>query len=82
MLFEKDHARIVYVWYEDLVLNYDKTVQELFTRVGINSSLHTKKKKFFNPVQSSKNVGIWKKIRNSEEIKLIEKELKDHLYTS
>ena len=61
-------------------MDYDKTVQELFTRVGINSSLHTKKKKFFNPVQSSKNVGIWKRMQDSKEIKLIEKELKDYLY--
>ena len=81
MLFEKDHPRIVYVWYEDLVLNYEDTVKEILSKLDIDPDLHTKKKQFFDPAQSAKNVGIWKKMKDSEEIKLIEKELKDYLYT-
>jgi len=34
----------------------------------------------FDPEKSAKNVGIWKKMKDSDEIKLIEKELKDYLY--
>jgi hypothetical protein len=82
MLFEKDHTRIIYVWYEDLVLNYEDTVQEILLKVDVDSHLHIKKKQYFDPAQSKKNVGIWKRMQDSKEIKLIEKELKDYLYTT
>ena len=80
MLFEKDHARIVYVWYEDLVLNYEDTVQELLSKLDVDPEFHTMKKQYFDPAQSAKNVGIWKRMEDNEDIKLIEKELKDYLY--
>ena len=82
MKFDNNQKRIMYVNFEDLIFNYEQTVQELLSKLDVDPELHTKKKQYFDPAQSSKNVGIWKKIRNSEEIKLIEKELKDHLYTS
>jgi hypothetical protein len=81
MQIEKDNPRVVYVNYEDLVLNYEETVQEILSKVGIDSHLHTKKKHYFDPEQSSKNVGLWKQKRDSEDIKLIEKELKKYIYT-
>jgi len=80
MLFEKDYTRIIYVWYEDLVLNYDDTVKKILSKLDVDSHMHTKKKLYFDPTQSAKNVGLWKQIRESEEIQLIEKELKEYLY--
>ena len=82
MNFDKTCPSVIYINYEDLVLNYDKTIQDIFSKLDIDPDLHTKKKQFFDPAQSAKNVGIWKKMKNSDEIKLIEKELKDYLYTT
>ena len=73
---------IICIHYEDMVLDYANTVQQIFDAVGINSSRHVNKRKHFDPAKSVKNVGIWKAIKDKEEIKLIEKELKEYLYTS
>ena len=80
--FDKEKKNIIYIHYEDLVLDYDNTVQLIFDAVGIDSSRHIKKKQHFDLEKSSKNVGIWKRMEDNEDIKLIEKELKDYLYTS
>ena len=52
-----------------------------FSKVGIDQSRHLNKKQYFNPSKSKANVGVWKKIKDSAEIKLIEHELKQDLYT-
>jgi hypothetical protein len=82
MEFNRSDRSIVYIHYEDLVLNYDKTAQLIFDAVGIDSRRHVNKRKHFDPDKSVKNVGVWKAIKDKEEIKLIEKELKEYLYTS
>ncbi len=81
MNFDKKKKNIIYINYEDLVMNYGKTIQKIFTKVGVDPRQHIKKKQYFNPAQSEVNVGAWKRIGDSNEIKLIEKELKEYLYT-
>ena len=82
MEVNRSDKNIVYIHYEDLVLNYDKTTQVIFDRFSIKAGRHIKKRQYFDPEKSSKNVGLWKAIKDSKEIKLIEKELKEYLYTS
>ena len=80
MQIQNNNPRVIYLNYEDLVLKYDDTIQAIFSKVGIDPDRHTKKKHFFDPAQSAKNVGIWRKMKDSEEIKLIETELNEYLY--
>ena len=49
--------------------------------VGLKEEDHTRSKKIFNPKESLQNTQTWLKYRcNINEIKYIEKELKDYLY--
>ena len=80
MQIQNNNPRVLYLNYEDLVLKYDDTIQAIFSKVGIEPDRHTKKKHFFDPAQSVKNVGIWKKMKDSKEIKLIENKLNKYLY--
>ena len=79
-ILSNESDRIIRIKYEDLVLNYDDTVKKLFSQVGIHSNDHVMKKRFFDPNQSSKNVGIWKTLPDDNDIKKIENELEDLLY--
>lgn len=49
------------VRFEDLVCDYDNTVSIIENYLGLPSSDHTMKLKHLSPMESSKNVGIWKK---------------------
>ena len=83
MKIEKNNPRIIYINYEDLVLKYEETVQNIFLKVGIDSNQHVNKKMYFNPALSVKNVGLWKNIKNhyrQEEIDIIRANLKEYCY--
>jgi len=77
---KNDDSRIIYVNYEELVTNYKESVENLLSNLNIDPILHNNKFQFFDPKLSIKNVGIWKKIKNTKEIKLIEAELEQYLY--
>ncbi len=79
--FRNENAdRIIRVQYEELVLNYDETIDALFTQLGLERNVHMHKKRFFDPEKSKQNVGIWKKTIDSPSIRRIENELSELLY--
>lgn len=66
----------------ELINDYDSQCDRIEAFLGINSSLHFAKREIFNPDKSKVNIGLYARFKNNlEEIKLIEKELKDFLYT-
>jgi len=71
---------ILDIKFENLINNYETEVERVYKFIGVKSNNHKKKKQFFNPENSVKNVGIWRKRKDSKEIMLIEKELKEYLY--
>ena len=71
---------ILDIKFENLINNYETELERLYKFFGVKSNIHKKKKQFFNPEKSVKNVGIWRKMKDSKEIMLIEKELKEYLY--
>jgi len=73
--FNKD---ILFFQYEDLILDYENSLIKIYDFLGIDSSIHSKKGKYFNPEESKSYVGIFRKHRNQEDIKLIEKELAEY----
>ena len=78
---DKHDRRVVRIKYEDLVLSYESTVKYLFERLKIHPNSHIKKHEYFDPKQSSKNVGLWREFADAELIKKIEKELSAQLYS-
>jgi len=73
--------RTIRIRYEDLVLNYHKTIDKLLAQIGLDQKDHLYKKSFFDPEKSRQNVGIWKNLKDNKEIKEIERELPFLLYT-
>lgn len=69
------NPRILYLQYEDVVLNYENTLKKIFKFLEIDESLHIKKKEFFKPEDSKRFIGIYKNYGNQDEIKLIEERL-------
>lgn len=52
---------ILYIRFEDLILNYEETTQKLLCLLGFSADDHINKNKYLKPELSSKNIGIWKK---------------------
>ena len=76
----KSDQNVLRLNFEDIVLDYENQLQIIYDFLKIDSSSHINKNKFFKPKLSAKNIGLWKHHNQSNEIKLISKELKDHLY--
>jgi hypothetical protein len=72
------HKDIMFLQYEELILNYDNTIKKIFNFLELDESLHTRKKKFLKPEESRSYIGIYKKHKNQNDIKLIEEKLKDY----
>lgn len=76
-----DNINVKYIQFEDLIFKYGQIVPEIEKWVGLKEEDHTRSKKIFNPKESLQNTQTWLKYRcNINEIKYIEKELKDYLY--
>lgn len=61
--------------FEELVLNYEETLNRIIEFTGLNAGLHKSKKAFFDPDVSKKNIGLYKSYGFQEEIRLIEQQL-------
>ena len=71
---------VLRVKFEDLIYSYDETLKIIYKFLGINESSHVLKKKFFKPEKSIDNTQIFLDYKNQDDIKIIEKELKEYLY--
>lgn len=72
------HKDIMFLQYEELILDYENTVKKIFNFLEIDESLHTRKRKFLNPEESKKFIGIYKNFENQKDIQLIEERLQDY----
>ena len=67
--------------FEDLVLNYEKTKQDIENFIGIDSTHHKTKFKYFNPAISVNNLQVYNRDdKYREEVEMIELELSEYLY--
>jgi len=69
---------ILFLQYEDLVLDYENCLCKLYDFLEIKKEVHIFKKKYFNPEDSKAFIGIHKQYKNQEDIKLIEKDLAEY----
>lgn len=74
--------KVIRIHFEDLVYNYDKSVQKLAKFVGFSLKDHINHKTRFIPELSIKNTQIFNSDKKyDKEARVIEKELKEYLYT-
>ena len=67
--------------FEDLVLNYEKTKQDIENFIGIDSIHHKAKFEYFNPAISMNNLQVYNRDdKYREEVEMIELELSEYLY--
>ena len=78
----KKQKNVLYIRFEDLVLNYKDTTKQIMDFCGLKEKEHTKKKKYFNPEISQKNIGLDVIYPNeSTNIKYILKSIPSDMYT-
>ena len=77
----KTNANVLFLNFEDCILNYEKFLEELYAFTDLSPSLHLHKSKIFNPKSSIKNIGMWKNASGdmAKAIKYIEIELSDYI---
>lgn len=72
---------VMNIQFEDLIYNYDNTLKQIKKFMNYKDNDHINKKKRFDPNKSIANTQVYLSNEvNKEEIKYIEKELKEYLY--
>ncbi len=69
---------VLRIQFEELVLNYDNSVNKIRKFLNQPNTIHSRKGTVFNPLQSIKNIGQWKTIQDPtlfNNIKKIQEEL-------
>lgn len=74
------NENILRIQFEDLILKYDETIEQILNFLEIDEKSHSQKMTFFNPEVSKKNVGKYKDFPYQDEIRILEKELESYLY--
>ena len=78
---KKTNTSVLRLKFEDLVLNYEKTKQDIENFIGIESIHHKAKFKYFNPNISVNNLQVYNRdIDYLPEVEIIESELFEYLY--
>ncbi|HTJ10965.1 MAG TPA: sulfotransferase [Dinghuibacter sp.] len=71
--------RILRLRYEDFILDHERQAERVKSFIGLPAGA-TITRAGFDASKSSKNIGLWKKYRDTPEIKLIESELRQYCY--
>ena len=67
--------------FEELVRNYDRSVNEIEGFLGLSKKKHILGRLLFNPSDSEKNIEIWKSYPHKGELETIERELSDYIFS-
>lgn len=78
----RSKSNVLFLRFEDCVINYDEYLNRLYSFSNLNSDLHKNKGTIFKPELSIKNIGMWKDSKGDmlRAIDLIERELTQYLY--
>jgi len=74
----KNHANIILMNFEDIILDYDRSLNKLETFLGLEPEQHIDKFKYLKPEVSRNNIGIWKNYLSDAEIRVFDEYLKDY----
>lgn len=75
-------SKILSIHFEDLIYNYDSSLNQIESFIGLDSSNHNNIRSCFNPDVSIHNTQLFKRKEfYDESIRIIESELSDYLYS-
>ena len=75
----KNDSDVLFLQFEELLQSYDKVVDRIIEFLGLDKNDHIRKKQYFDPEISKKNMGIWKNILTDMEKQVIEDKLGDYI---
>lgn len=73
-------SRIMNIKFEQLILNYSTEIPRILKFLNESEENHVLKNVFLKPEISKNNIGLWRGFKDQNEIRLIEKHLKDYCY--
>lgn len=72
---------VMKIYLEDLIFNYDESMEKIYSFLGVSYKNHIRKKEYFNPEISIKNCRLWENnVKYEKEIIKIKESLSDFLY--
>ena len=78
---KNNYDNALFIRFEDLIVNYEKTLDKIIKFLELDKKNHTKKLERFNPEKSKKNFRVWKNsTKYIYEINKIQKELAEYCY--
>ena len=78
---QRGQKNILFVQFEDLIYNYDQTVEKIFDFCGIEGGRHTRKKQIFDPDKSINNTQVFNIVDGADVIcKRIEEKMPSLIY--
>lgn len=79
MPYLEDNSNILRIQFEDLIYRYEETTEQIRTFCNLGPNINSKV--FFDPAKSIANTQVFKRYPEfADDIKYIERELKDYLY--
>lgn len=69
---------ILYLKFEDLIRNYEETINMIENYLGLSSQDHIHKREYFVPEKSAKNIGLWREYLTEQEKKQFDDLLADY----
>ncbi len=76
--FFQEDRRVLRVRFEELVLDYDRTVALILSHLEEDRSIHVTPRRYFDPDVSKENIGLWRQYPKQEEIEIIYQELREY----
>lgn len=73
-----ENSNILRITFEDLVFQYEQTLDIILNFIEEDKSIHINKKKYFDPEISKKGVGMWKNTSKKMEVDYIYQHLKEY----
>lgn len=79
--YSKDNEHVLRIRLEDMIFDYENTIKKIISFLGLSDREHVYKQKYFKPYVSIRGTQLYKKVPgHNEELKIIERELKEFLY--
>ena len=78
---EEENNNILYILIEDLIYDYEKTLNNLYLFLNLTEEEHIHKRKHFNPEISIKWTRLWEQHpKYANQVKIIEEQLSEYCY--
>ena len=74
------HSAFLMIRFEDFIFDYENSVRKVCEFLSLDEKCHVKKREYFVPEISMKNVGLYKQYSSSDVLEYIEKELSEFCY--